>query len=273
MLDQIEIKTLQKQDIQKLSALQPEGWNDIRDVFSRFIDYDFFYSVKAVYENQIIGIGEIIFNQNSAWIGNVIVDKNLRNQGLGTFITEYLSQVIASKNKTTQLLLATPIGLPVYEKLGFKHLSDYVFLNRKTKEKPLIFKTANENIIPFDSRFLTQIFALDKLAMGEDRSEILRHFTAEALLFVDRKLQGFYLPNLGDGLIIATNHEAGFALLKIKWTTKSELLILPSENLEIINFAKRHGFESYRNAAKMSIGATIEGNQKMIYNRVGGYLG
>ena len=273
MRDQIEIKPLFKTDIPHLLHLQPEDWNDIRFVFNQFIEYDFFYGVKAIFNEQIIGIGEILFNKNTAWIGVIVVDKKYRNQGIGSFITAHLSKLIASKNKTSQLLLATPLGQPVYHKLGFRHVSDYVFLKRRTGEKPLSFKANHKNIINYDPVYFSQIAALDQLAMGEDRSEILLHFTKDAKLFVDDQLEGFYLPNLGDGLIIANNNKAGFELLKIKWATKNELLILPAENLEIIEFAQSHGFEPFRYAAKMILGKAVDWNPQMIYHRVGGYLG
>lgn len=268
--NQIEIKSLLKSDLPNIIHLQPEGWNDIRKVFLQFIGYDFFYPVKAVFQNKIIGVGEALINQDSAWIGVIVVDKSLRNKGIGTYISNYLSKYLSSKKIKTQMLLATPIGQSVYEKLGFKHVSDYVFLKREQKKA---WRLENEKIISYDPKYFEQIAALDKLAMGEDRSEILKYFTEDALLFVDEELKGFYMPHLGDGLIIAKNHEAGFELLKNKWAKKSELIILPQENIEIIEFAESHGFKPFRYAARMILGQSFDWNPQMIYNRVGGYLG
>ncbi len=267
---QIEIQTLLKSDIPNITHLQPDDWKDIRKVYNQFIDYNFFYPVKAILQDKIIGVGEVIFNKESAWIGVIVVDESLRNKGIGSFISNHLSKYIASKGINTQMLLATPIGQPVYKKLGFEHVSDYVFLERDKKKE---WKLENEKIISFDLKYLEQIVVLDRLAMGEDRSQILKHFTNDALLFVDQKLQGFYLPHLGDGLIIAKNHEAGFELLKNKWATKSELIILPKENNEIIEFAESQGFKPFRYAARMILGKPFDWNPQMIYNRVGGYLG
>ncbi len=280
-LNQIKITQLLKSDLPNILHLQPEGWNDIRKVFLQFMGYDFFYPVKAVFENKIIGIGEVLFNGDTAWIGVIVVDKSLRNKGIGSFITNFLSKYISSKNIPTQMLLATPLGQPVYEKLGFRHVSDYVFLRREKTEngKGRMEKGGwereggNGKIIQYDPQYFAQVAALDKLAIGEDRSQILQYFTDDALLFIDQSLKGFYLPHLGDGLIIATDHEAGFELLRIKWATKSELIILPQENKEIIEFAESQGFKPYRYAARMILGKNFDWNPRMIYNRVGGYLG
>ncbi len=270
MIDQIDIQPLLKTDIDKILHLQPEGWNDIRKVFNQFIDYDFFYPVKAIFQNKVIGIGEVIFNKNSAWIGVIVVDESFRNKGIGRFITEYLSKYIASKGIGTQMLLATPIGQSVYEKSGFEHVSDYVFLKREAQKE---WSLEKEKVISYDPKYYEQIADLDYQAMGEDRSEILKYFTEKALLYVDQELMGFYLPKLGDGLIIAKNHEAGFELLKIKWATESELIILPTENLEIIEFAESQGFKPFRYASRMIKGEEFDWSPQMIYNRVGGYLG
>ena len=280
MIDQIKIKTLLKSDIPNIRHLQPEGWKDIRKVFFQFIDFDFFYPVKAIFEDRIISLGEVILNRDSAWIGNIIVDRSFRNKGIGTFITDYLSKYIDSNKKSSQLVLATPIGIPIYEKLGFKYLSDYLFFKKEAKDpQPLHRSTSSplklkgEYIFDYEPRYFNQVLELDEKAMGENRAEVLKEFTRDAILFVKDDLEGFYLPHLGDGLIIAKNHEAGFNLLEIKWATKSESIILPEENLEIIEFAKSKGFKLYRHAARMILGDIFNWNPQMIYNRVGGYLG
>ena len=192
MINQIEIKPLLKTDIDKIVHLQPEGWNDIRRVFLMFFGHDYFYPVKALYQKKIIGLGEILFNKDSAWIGVIVVEKSLRNQGIGTYITDYLSKYIASKNIKTQMLLATPLGEPVYKKLGFKRISGYVFLKRNEKRE---WNIDHEKIIDYDPKYQSQIASLDQLAMGENRSEILKNFTKDAKLFFNQEIKGFYLPD------------------------------------------------------------------------------
>lgn len=273
MTGQIQIHPLLKSDISHLTHLQPEDWNDIRNVFNQFIRFDFFYPVKALFQERIVGVGEVLFNKNTAWIGVIVVDKAFRNKGIGTLITDYLSKFIVSKNKSTQLLLATPLGQPVYQKLGFRHVSDYVFLKRNQEEKPLDFQAKHGCVKHYDHRFFEEMVTLDTLATGENRQAILKRFTTNCLLFVDRELQGFFMPHLGDGLIVAKTNEAGFELLKIKWSTYGETITLPAENLETIDFAQSLGFEPFRYAAKMILGKQIDWKPQMIYNRIGGYLG
>ena len=169
MIKQIKIKPLLKTDINHILHLQPEGWNDIRKVFLQFWGRDYFYPVKAIYQGKIIGVGEVLFNKNSAWIGVIVVEKSMRNQGIGTYITEYLSKYIDSKNIKTQMLLATPLGQPVYEKLGFKTISNYVFLKRDEKKN---WQIDHKNLFDYNPKYQDQIALLDEQAMGEDRSEI-----------------------------------------------------------------------------------------------------
>ena len=273
MISQIGIFPLQKQDISHIAHLQPDGWNDIREVFFKFIDHDFFYAIKAIFNDQIIGVGEVIFTKNAAWIGNIIVEKSFRNQGLGTYLTQFLSNHVIAKNIPSQLLLATPMGKPIYDKLGFIHDSDYVFMNRDTHQEPLIFEPNHKTIQPYDSGFYKQVVSLDEMAMGENREAILHHFTKDAIISVEQDLQGFFLPHLGDGLIVAENSRAGFELLKFKWTHYGETITLPAQNHEIIRFAESFGFKPYRYAARMILGISFAWNPQMIYNRIGGYMG
>lgn len=273
MISQIEIFPLQKQDVPQITHLQPDGWNDIREVFYKFIDHDFFYPIKAIFNGRIIGLGEVIFTKNTAWIGNIIVENSFRNQGLGTYLTQFLSNHIIAKNIPSQLLLATPMGKPVYDKLGFIHDSDYVFMKRDTHQEPLKLDVNRKAIQPYDSGFYKQVVALDELAMGENREAILHHFTEDAMLFVEHDVQGFFLPHLGDGLIVAKNNHIGFELLKFKWTHHGETITLPAQNHETIRFAESFGFKPYRYAARMILGTSFAWNPQMIYNRIGGYLG
>ena len=115
------------------------------------------------------------------------------------------------------MLLATPIGQPVYEKLGFKTISNYIFLKRAEKKE---WNTENDKIIDYDSKYFEEIAILDQLAMGEDRSEILKHFTKDAQLYIDQELEGFYFPHLGDGLIIAKKPQSGICTFKNKMGDK-----------------------------------------------------
>jgi GNAT superfamily N-acetyltransferase len=268
----LDIQNLIRSDINNITPLQPSDWNDIRKVFNQFIEHPFFYPVKISYKNEIIALGEAILNKQTGWIGNIIVHPNHRGKRLGAKLTQHFVDHLRSKGKQSQFLLATEIGKSMYEKLDFQHISQYIFLKNAGNSNK---KISDPSFVqPFQSKYMNQVFALDLQASGEDRSDILSHFLKEAKLYLKgNQLEAFYLPLLGDGLIIAKSPEAGLALTKIRMKDEKNIITVPEQNVSLINWAKSNGFIAYRRAYKMYIGMPSDWRPEMIYSRIGGYLG
>ncbi len=54
-----------------------------------------------------------------AWIAMVLVDKSVRGKGIGTALLKHALDYLKEQNVRTVRLDATPLGRPIYEKLGF----------------------------------------------------------------------------------------------------------------------------------------------------------
>ncbi|MBK7869843.1 MAG: GNAT family N-acetyltransferase [Saprospiraceae bacterium] len=268
----LSIAPLESADLEFLHLFQPPEWNDIRPVFRSHFGQAYFHAVKVILDDEMIGVSELFLNVDSAWLGNIIIRSDLQRKGIGKFMTEYLIQTAQNRDKKLQLLLATQEGKGLYAKLGFEYESEYHFFRKESNISAIDF--FNKCILLNNNQFDRKIIELDALATGEDRSAILKRFTSDAWVFTSQdEIEGFYLPRLGDGLIIAKTEAAGLSLLQFRQEKARNFVVIPQENIIACNFLKDQGYEMYRRAVLMRLGPMKTWNPQMIYSRIGGYLG
>ena len=255
-------------DISEIKTLQPLDWPDIGQTFSFYIKNSFCHPVKLEQHNNLIAIGCLICFEKSAWLAQIIVKETFRNQGWGSYITKALVEMAPLQIQCVSLL-ATPMGEPVYRKLGFKDQGEYEFY---IKEEP-IPEIPSPRIIKLHGSYFDQVLDLDLKVSGENRSALMLQFLDNAWGYVDQnELLAFYLPDLGEGLIISKEVESGLELLKYKLNTHKRNVV-PVQNTRAIEFLKQHGFEAYRRATRMVLGSPFEFQPDQIYSRIGGNLG
>ena len=265
------ITDIKQEDFEQIKLLQPEGWSDITDNFKYYLDKDYCYPCKVIVENKLIGVGASIVLKDTAWLAHIIVDKNFRNQGTGYKITKHLIEDLEEKSINTILLIATAMGEPVYKKLGFKVISNYLSLKREKAWKET--KISN-NIIPYQYDYYPEILELDKMISGEDRLRFIESYIKNSMVYKENgEIKGFYIPDLGEGLVSAKDSKAGMELLKLKHR-KVNKAVLPEENKAGINFLQENGFsEPEIKGKKMILGKNIQWKPECYYSRIGGNFG
>lgn len=267
------IEELLSNDLKYISTLTPDGWYDVTFIYEMHMNQEYFFPIKLVVENKIIGVGELVLNGEIGWLGNIIVSKEFRNQGLGKKLTERLIKMAKVKDCESIYLLATPLGKRVYQKLGFQEDGKYLFFKKGEMTFP---EEKNESIIPFDKKYQNEIFKLDKEAMGEDRSKVLALHLEHSFVYKkaeEDKISGFFIPTLGDGVIICNNIIAGFEFIKKRETFGMERIIVTEECTAAIDFLIQNNYTQFRDAAFMYLGKMKEWNPEMVFSRIGGYLG
>lgn len=203
----MKIKPLIIEDIDFISDLQPEGWDNILPKINFYIEADHCFPIKVVYERKMIGIGSIIVHHDTAWLGHIIVSEKERGSGIGKIITERLIEIAECKQCKTIHLIATDLGAPVYEKVGFLTKTEYLFFKNIKIENLLI---NFESICNYSTQYKSAIFEIDRYCSKEDRiCELENHLEGSFVYKNNDTIEGFYLPTLGEGLIIANNAQAG----------------------------------------------------------------
>lgn len=264
----MRILPFQPSDVSNISHLQPDGWFPIEPYFKFYTESSFCSPLKIVKDEKILAIGTSIFHRQSAWVAHIIVGKDFRNQGIGTLITDALiKDIIERKFKTIQLV-ATPIGEPIYRKLGFQKDIEYAFVKNGTNT------SEPNNILQSQPEYFDEIISLDSHASGEDRTELLTPQLKEAKVILDdRKVSGFYMPSLGEGLIVASNAEAGVKLMQFKHSKDFKYAAIPRPNDAALKFLHNHGYIEFRVGIRMWYGEKLSWHPEMLYGRIGGNLG
>lgn len=246
----MELLPFTSSDLPHLEELQPEGWDNLSPIFDYYLRSDFCHPLKIVIDNETIGTGVSIIHDDVAWLAHIIVHKDHRNKGIGQQVTKHLIDGIPTHCKTIYLI-ATDMGEPVYKKLGFVAEADYAFLNKGSFGA----FAASENVKLFEEKYQAEILAIDKAASGENRSmHFSGHLQDSSVYVANDKVEGYYLPAFGNGLIVATNPLAGIEMMKLR-SKKSDTFILPNDNKTAVNCLIQNNYTLFRIAKRMRLGA------------------
>jgi len=153
-----------------------------------------------------------------AWIGLVLVDHAARGQGIGTALMRRALQFLDDRRDIASVRLdATPLGQPLYEKLGFLPQFALSRYEGKLPEGPAVDTVASASTADHAA-----IHDLDQRVASTDRRRLLRCLFAEDSTSVrivrrDGNLEGFVASRPGAralhiGPCLATTLTAGRAL-------------------------------------------------------------
>lgn len=263
------IQAFEKTDIEKIGSIQPEGWPDIKEVFTYYLKSRFCSPVKVEDSGEIVGVGAAISFVNTAWLAHIIVSPEHRNKGIGGEIVNDLCVQLESAGHKSISLIATDLGYPVYKKAGFVEQAQYAFWGKNEKSD---FEISNR-ISMLSEIDIESICRIDRSISGEDRRSLfVDNLNSGYIYRKDNEIMGFYLKELGDGVVIAENDEAGIELLKLR-CMHMQKVIFPVENKSCIQFCKKNGYEEKMTARRMIRGKEFNWSPERIYNRIGGNFG
>lgn len=266
----MEYSSFETADFAQLESLQPPNWGPLIPRFEEFIRSPRCHPIKLCDAERMIGVGTSICHEDSAWLACIIVHPDYRNRGLGREITQKLIEALDRTTYSTIYLDATEFGFPVYQKLGFEVEGWYS--HRRLQGETPVFPEQKASS-KFESQWEQAIFDLDKKYCNEDRSFLLkRHLETAKLVIENDVLQGYYLPGLGDGLIVAQTPQAGLLLLQERMLNFS-YAVLPEEQQEAKALLEKHGFLEIRKSRRMYLGKKRVWNSNLLYNRISGQLG
>lgn len=263
------LSPLTEDDLPQVGNLQPDGWPSITPSLQFYLQSTFCHPIKLSIDEQVVGVGATIVHHHTSWLAHIIVNPLYRKQGIGAQITKALIQIAERYNSKTILLIATTLGEPVYTKLGFQKEQDYIFLQNGKIEKPL-----DQVVHPFHEKYREQILMLDRSISGEDRHQLLlEHLPNARLIVTHERVEGVFLPSLGEGLVLAENTETGLALLTERLSPEKNRIALPVQNSATIEFLKMNGYSEFLRGSRMFRGEKLAWQPSKIFSRIGGNLG
>ncbi len=267
----MEFTPMLPEEVVSVNDLRPEGWSDISMHFKMYVSQPECIAIRCAEDQKMLGVGGGISFGKSAWLAHIVVEKSHRRRGIGYGLVESLMDELWKEGVDTISLLATPDGAPVYRRAGFVQECQYLTYVNETGE---FVESENEHLIPVSEEYLEQLFALDREVSGEDRSWFLSRCLENGVLFVRNGLvEGFFLPECGEGIIFALNEEAGIALLERKAASMT-VFSVPEQSRKALAWLEQSGF-SLREmiVVRMVHGPALLWKPECYYSRLGGNLG
>jgi GNAT superfamily N-acetyltransferase len=265
------LKPFTEADLAELPSLQPEGWGPLLPVFRIYLGIPACRPVQVRVAGVLAGVGTAIGLGESGWLAQIIVGADFRNRGIGSAIVDHLADDLLSRGCHTISLVATELGYPRYVKAGFRTQTEYCFFERGREETldPLDI----EALEPLTRRDLEAVLRLDREFSGEDRSAfILAHAGGGVCYRSEGRLTGFYLPELGEGLVVASCEKAGRTLSGLRIRTENRSVI-PEGSVAGRAFLAESGFRETRRGWRMILGRGFDWKPEGYWNRIGGNLG
>ncbi len=152
------------------------GWNQTLEDWQRFFRLSNAGSFVASIDGVDLGTVCTFRFGDVAWIAMVLVDARSRGQGVGTALMNHALAHLDEQGVKSIRLDATPLGRPVYLKLGFV---DQFELNRYVGTLPGMDMMKPAQVEGITQADWDEVISLDALLMGTDRASLLRALLAE----------------------------------------------------------------------------------------------
>lgn len=173
----------------------------------------------AVDGGRIVGTGVGSAQGTAGWVGVIFVTAERRRGGLGRRITRTVIDELEARGCRTQILIASPLGRPIYEREGFTVLDRQVrfTIDGLPPDQPPL----DPDIRRFAPEDLDGVLQLDRAATGEDRGAVLRNLVSPESTYVVVDRVGSvhaYLarPPWRGGALIASDPDDALRLLDIR---------------------------------------------------------
>lgn len=249
----LKLNVLDENDIEGLISLsQTVGWDYDRDEIRAVMSSGKILGHKNEL-GQIVSSGAIIpYDTHLASIGMIIVNQQYRGQSLGKEITQACIERVPEK--VSVMLIATPEGKPLYEKMGFKEVG-YVhkfISNNYVPSNNLLSEGLKIEVFAVGD--IDKVVELDKNAFGDSRRKFLVNRinqSHQSLVLRDElgRILGYGLSILGPenlilGPIVAPNfNTAAYLINQLALNHRGKLRIdTPISDEKFMKFLRDSGF-------------------------------
>ncbi|TVP94383.1 MAG: GNAT family N-acetyltransferase [Planctomycetaceae bacterium] len=256
-----------------LSALA--GWNQTAADWRRLLldSPDGCFGIAC--DGNIVGtVTTTRYGQQLGWIGMMLVHPDYRRRGLATRLMQAAIDHLRDQDVATIRLDATPQGRPLYERLGFRLDHSWT----RTSSEPAVAlpgdgrsdeRTALQEMEvdrternPDDQPALSEsLLAADRLALGADRSAMLRRLAADSKLACHSNGYAMLRPGRTAwylGPVMATDTEVAISLIRRLLASQPGPFLwdVPGDNPSAANMAQTLGFSPIRTLYRMSLDDT-----------------
>ncbi len=243
---------------------QQAGWNQLEADWRRFLDMEPDGCFVAEWDGIPVGTTTTCVFGAVAWIAMVLVDAAVRGQGIGKALMQHALAYLDQRGVRRVRLDATPMGQPLYEKLGFCVEYSLARYEGKLPRADPVAGVATAQSEQFEA-----LLQLDQAITATDRRKLLLRLfieRPEALRVVERegRVLGFLTVRSGIralqiGPCLAAA-EAGPLLLADAWHRYAGQFVfvdIPIGNATAVALAQAQGLAVQRPLIRMCRGPVI----------------
>jgi GNAT superfamily N-acetyltransferase len=273
----MNIRTLTAADISfGLRLTAQNRWNQLEADWRRQLELEPNGCFLAQNEDGPIGTACCCVFDDVAWINLVLVDQALRGKGVGTRLMRHVLDYLQGRGVATIRLDATPLGQPIYEKLGFVGdftLTRYegVMRTESPEVASVVFMTRDD---------LLAVCRLDRAITQTSREKLMRRLLQdgdETRAFISNsELKGYYLARPGANAWkigpIQGSVEAGAALLRDaagRFANKRVYLDVPVDNAAAVAMVQELGLSPQRPFLRMTLGRRLREDLTQFWSSFG----
>ncbi len=178
-----------------------EGWGFVRPDFRRIMEHTPGGSLVARMGPRRVGMLTTMRHGRTCWIGNVVVERDLRGNGIGDLLVRSALKFSHLRGMKRAALLSRERTVGFYAGMGFHRDERYVGMGGvpgASGKQP--------NVVPVTPALLTGALALDRKACDGERQRLLRllsrDFAKYFLVYVEKgRALGFIVGKPGRGLV------------------------------------------------------------------------
>lgn len=253
-INNLKLDVLGECDIDSLITLSESvGWDYDRDEIATVMKSGKIVGHRNKYGQLVSSAAIICYDTKLASIGMVIVHKDYRGQGLGKQTTQACLNLVPEQ--TAILLIATPDGKPLYEKMGFIEVgsvSKFICTNYHVSDEPI---DERYQIGELENSDFEDVVKLDSEAFGDSRKGFLLNRmkqSKKSLVIKDEvgKIVGYAFSVIGPvnmilGPIVAPNYKAATYLInQLALNHIGSLRIdIPLMDEKFVEWLENRGFE------------------------------
>jgi len=253
------------------------NWNQLDGDWQRQLDLEPDGCFVAERAGLPVGTACCCVFDDIAWINLVLVDKDQRGNGVGSALLRHVVQYLEERGVASIRLDATPLGQPIYEKLGF--IGEFA-LTRFEGMLPSAFEEA-PGVEPVRLTDLTDVCRLDQAITQTRRDKLLRHLVdahpeAPRKFAPGGELEGFSLARPGSNAWqigpILGSPRAGRALLldaARRFAGRRVYLDIPADHAAAVTVVRALGLTAQRAFRRMSRGRLGQENLALFWGSFG----
>jgi len=252
------------------------GWNQTRSDWERCLALEPDGCFVAMNEGRVGGtVTTICYGQTLAWIGMMLVHPDFRRQGIGASLMRRALDYLRGRAISCVKLDATPLGLPVYEKLGFVAESSLTRWLRPPRSAEAVASDSALTARRLEASDWDAVEALDRRGFGVSRERLIRALVKAGrgawVWPAEGSVAGWGASRAGAeadylGPVVCSDAVGVTALtadLARDAEGRATIWDIPDENASAVARARELGFAPLRRLTRMRLGAPITGGDSL----------